>query len=127
MGQEAFDIEDCVQEKNKQKGDMNMLRKTKRTLSLVLALIMICSTMGVMAFAQERASMYAPCRSDYCQGGYRHFTRYSDEYLVRIIECPLHDRAHDAEEWEIVTWYVCDTCECATDYSYTTYHNCHAR
>lgn len=42
MGQEAFDIEDCMQ------------GKTKRTLSLVLALIMICSTLGVMAFAQER-------------------------------------------------------------------------
>ena len=30
-----------------------MTRTVKRTLSLVLALIMICSTMGVMAFAAE--------------------------------------------------------------------------
>ena len=32
---------------------MIMLKKSKRILSLVLALIMICSTMGVMAFAAE--------------------------------------------------------------------------
>ena len=30
-----------------------MLKKSKRALSLVLALMMICSTMGVMAFAQD--------------------------------------------------------------------------
>lgn len=30
-----------------------MLKKSKRTLSLLLALIMICSAMGVMAFAAE--------------------------------------------------------------------------
>ena len=32
---------------------MIMLKKSKRTLSLVLALIMICSAMSVMAFAAE--------------------------------------------------------------------------
>ncbi len=30
-----------------------MLKKSKRTLSLVLALVMLCSTMGVMAFAAD--------------------------------------------------------------------------
>ena len=104
-----------------------MTRKMKRTLSLILALVMLCSTLGVMAFAQERASLYAKCGSDTCKNNYRHFTKYSDEYLVRVIECPLHDHAHDAEEWEIVTWHVCDTCGESAYYSYSTYYNCHAR
>ncbi len=104
-----------------------MSRNVKRTLSLVLALIMICSTMGVMVFAHTRANMYGPCGSDDCQGKNRHFTRCSDEYLVGIVECPLHDGAHDAEEWEIAEWYACDTCGWTTDYSYSTYYNCHAR
>lgn len=53
MGQEECEIEICIQEKNKRKGDVPMLRKSKRILGLVLALIMICSAMGVMAFAVE--------------------------------------------------------------------------
>ena len=35
-----------------------MLKKSKRTLSLVLALVMLCSTMGVMAFAAEEGDVY---------------------------------------------------------------------
>ena len=61
MGQEAFDIEGCVQKENKRKGVMNMLRKTKRTLSLILALVMLCSTMGVMAFAADDESISGIC------------------------------------------------------------------
>ena len=52
MGQEECEIENCIQEKNTRKGAANM-KRSRRILSLVLALIMICSAMGVMAFAAE--------------------------------------------------------------------------
>lgn len=97
MSQETFEIEECVQEKNKRKGDMNMLRKAKRTLSLVLALIMLCSTMGVMAFAAVNTYPFCPECDDTVR----------DYYLVeqsrsfdRIIVCPTHD-THDAEVWRV--------------------------
>ena len=51
MGQEECEIANCIQEKTR-KGAANM-KHSKRILSLVLALIMICSTMGVMVFAAE--------------------------------------------------------------------------
>ncbi len=104
MGQEAFDIEDCVQEKNKRKRDINMLRKTKRTLSLVLALIMICSTMGVMALAAASNDAYEcpkcpePTRDYYEVEGAPSFNR--------IIECPKHD-GHDAEEYYVQVYRYC--------------------
>ena len=87
-----------------------MTRKMKRTLSLILALVMLCSTMGVMAFAQTRASLYAKCYSEQCGGNSRHFTRHYAEGLNRVIVCPLHNELHDTEEWSLSEWYTCDTC-----------------
>lgn len=52
MGQEECEMENCIQEKNIRKGATHM-KRSRRILSLVLALIMICTTMGVMAFAAE--------------------------------------------------------------------------
>lgn len=56
MNQEACEIETHFQQKNIRTELKIMLRKMKRTLSLVLALIMICSAMGVMTFATETDS-----------------------------------------------------------------------
>ena len=109
MGQEAFDIEGCVQKENKRKGVMNMLRKTKRTLSLVLALIMICSTMGVMAFAAEdefhfceTCKLEVPCTA--C------VKRHEKLSFNRVIGCPLHNELHDAEEHYVYYDHYCPHC-----------------
>ena len=84
-----------------------MSRKIKRTLSLVLALVMICSTMSFMAFAQESANLYGPCKS--CRRD-QNFTRRYEDFLNRVIECPLHNGVHDTEEWYIEEIYTCDVC-----------------
>ena len=85
-----------------------MTRKMTRTLSLILALVMLCSTMGVMAFAQERASLYAMCNGE-C-GWYANFTYHYNETMNRVIVCHLHNEERDTEEWYLSSWYTCDTC-----------------
>ncbi len=84
-----------------------MLRKTKRTLSLVLALIMICSTMGVMAFAAETA---APSECPNC-GEDLVLRRIEDWQFNRVIVCPLHNEQHDAEEYYVHYILRCRNCE----------------
>ena len=109
MGQEAFDVGENVQEKHKQKGDINMLRKTKRTLSLVLALIMICSAMGVMAFAQERGVMVChECPQRTC-GSTQCVEKNRRSFFNRVIECPTHG-GHDAEEYYVYVDHHCANC-----------------
>ena len=121
MGQEAFDIEGCVQKENKRKGVMNMLRKTKRTLSLVLTLIMICSTLGVMAFAAVSTELYwcEVCRDEV----YAYYTPESQvEWgLDCIVECPYH-LDHDAELYKAGTNCYCVQCgEKVYQYDYVKY------
>ena len=84
-----------------------MSRNVKRTLSLVLALIMLCSTMGVMAFA---AGTSVPC----------HFCEVCrDEVVCRIVEdwqfnrvivCERHNEQHDAEEYYVLHDHYCSNC-----------------
>ena len=124
MGQEAFDTEDCVQEKNKRKGVMNMLRKTKRTLSLVLALIMICSTLGVMAFAAEQGApltYYGLCPD--CRQYQQFNYSFYDDSLNRVVECPEH-RDHDAEERIRGNYYTCSLCGFIDSQDAVTYYVC---
>ena len=86
-----------------------MTRKMKRTLSLVLALIMLCSTMGVMAFAQEQRIInchecpVSSCSETRCVNGkkYREFDR--------IVECPTHG-LHDAERYYVHYDHKCAAC-----------------
>lgn len=91
-----------------------MSRKYKRILSLVLALIMICSAMGVMAFAadDEHPPLDAWCTK--CEGGEGAqrtfiFLRHEEEFN-RIIDCPKHPEMHDAEEWYTRDVYVSTGC-----------------
>lgn len=84
-----------------------MLKKSKRILSLVLALIMICSTMGVMSFAQERANFNKWCYECGTMRNYLLADRV--ETLNRIIECPTHS-GHDAEKWYCDIYYECEVC-----------------
>ena len=86
-----------------------MTRKMKRTLSLILALVMLCSTMGVMAFAAAPAMMYMQCFSTVCEGAWRTYLDSPIEGLNRVIECPEH-RDHDAEEWYRSHFYKCEVC-----------------
>ncbi len=94
-----------------------MSRNVKRTLSLVLALIMICSTLGVMAFAQERADVIGCscgiCKP-YCQWNEFLFVR-EEESLNRVTECPVHLN-HDAGEYYIYEVLRCTKCK------HLTYH-----
>lgn len=83
-----------------------MLKKSKRALSLVLALIMICSTIGIMAFAQERA-VVLECY--WCLDSERFAYSHPGEQFNRIIECPTHGN-HDAEEWYVGHYYDCLEC-----------------
>lgn len=87
-----------------------MIRKCKRTLSLVLALVMICSTMGVMGFAAEpTAVINMKCSSETCKNTFRNYRHFPVEGLNRVIECPEH-RDHDAEEWYRSHLYKCEMC-----------------
>lgn len=116
MGQEAFDIEGCVQKENKRKGVMNMLRKTKRTLSLVLALIMICSTMGVMAFAAETSAECCFCETCKDEVACR---KVEDWQFNRVIVCERHNEQHDAEEYYVHVAHKCPNCNSMlTDFYY---------
>lgn len=84
-----------------------MLKKSKRILSLVLALIMICSTLGVMAFARDVvAGLVCPmCYEIDCL----EYIRYEEQFN-RVVECPDHGN-HDAEEWYIGALYDCGCCK----------------
>ena len=94
-----------------------MTRKMKRTLSLILALVMLCSTLGVMAFAQTRANVISCscgiCKP-YCQWNEFLFIR-NEKTLNRVTECPVHLN-HDAEEY-----YIYDVLKC-TKCNHYTYH-----
>ncbi len=99
-----------------------MTRKVKRTLSLVLALMMICSTMGVMAFAAETAvlSVCPDCEEDLV------LRKIEDWRFNRIIECPLHDKAHDAAEYYVYCIYRCENCEREYSVAFDRIdYNCH--
>ena len=86
-----------------------MTRKMKRTLSLVLALVMLCSTMGVMAFAQERGIINChECPVKNC-GETRCVEQDVDRSFNRIIECPQHG-THDAEEYYVYVNHYCAAC-----------------
>ena len=88
-----------------------MTRKMKRTLSLLLALVMLCSTMGIMAFAAEKSSpILMQCPSEKCNYAPRVYLLQTFEGLNRVIACPLHNELHDAEEWYTSYIYVCDAC-----------------
>ena len=88
-----------------------MLKKSKRILSLILALVMLCSTLGVMAFAAEKpATAYIECPSTTCKNAWRTYRYRCSEGLNRIIECPLHNGMHDAEEWYYSEYYCCEVC-----------------
>ena len=84
-----------------------MSRNVKRTLSLVLALIMLCSTMGVMAFAAEASAECHFC--DACKEEVSCRKTQNREFN-RVIECPLHDGAHDAEEYYVYCYHYCPNC-----------------
>ncbi len=92
-----------------------MLRKTKRTLSLVLALIMICSTMGVMALAAVSTELYwcEICKDEV----YAEYTPKSEAEweFDRIVECPYHSD-HDAKLY--IAYTDCDCVQCGE----TVYH-----
>ena len=94
-----------------------MKRNVKRTLSLILALVMLCSTLGVMAFAQERANVIGCacgiCKP-YCQWN-EFLPKGYDEVLNRVTECPVHLN-HDAEEYYIYEKLLCTKCK------HYTYH-----
>ena len=96
-----------------------MTRTVKRTLSLVLALIMICSTLGVMAFAADELQECGRCGRTPTS----YYTVFNSRSFDRITECPTHE-THDAEVyialydrycskhdvyvgWETVTVYIC--------------------
>ena len=99
-----------------------MLRKAKRTLSLVLALIMICSTMGVMAFALDDDAIERRCPA--C-GKITRLDYYCYENaLERVIECPIHEGAHDAEEWHIGDHYKCRDCKAIVSFNKTITYVC---
>ena len=83
-----------------------MTRTVKRTLSLVLALVMICSTLGIMTFAQERA-VVLECY--WCEDSERFAYSHAGEQFNRIVECPTHG-GHDAEEWYVGQYYRCLDC-----------------
>ena len=101
-----------------------MTRTVKRTLSLALALVMICSTLGVMTFAAEWISLAQNCYSEKCGGAFRFFSfsHYEDSFN-RIIECPMHGD-HDAEEWYTLCWFACDTCGALDCVNSETRHVC---
>ena len=85
-----------------------MTRKMKRTLSLILALVMLCSTMGVMAFAADDMEYEAFCSRCGEQKGLVY--RFYDDSFVRMVECPLHNGLHEAEEWFRGHQYTCIDC-----------------
>lgn len=103
MGQE---MDDTICWTKKKARIIIMLKKSKRALSLVLALMMICSTMGVMAFAQDVVDgLVCPnCFEFDCL----YYVRYEEQFN-RVIECPNHF-GHDAEEWYVGAWYDCGCC-----------------
>ena len=86
-----------------------MSRKYKRILSLVLALITICSTLGVMAFAADDESIDNYCAV--CGTTTRQDYYCYENCINRIIECPKHNGEHDAEEWYIGSHYTCRSCK----------------
>ena len=83
------------------------VKKAKRILSLVLALIMICSAMGVMTFAAVGDPIDAHCTECKSQQTFL-YSHYSDT-LNRVVECPNHNGAHDAEERYLGHMYYCAT------------------
>ena len=87
-----------------------MTRKMKRTLSLILALVMLCSTMGVMAFAQTRADDdFIEDTCPVCGADTQLYYYCYENTMERIVECPTHG-GHDAEEWHIGAQYICRAC-----------------
>ena len=108
MGQEECETE-AYGEKNIRKGAVNM-KNSKRILSLVLALIMVCSTMGVMVFAQERSVInchecpVASCSETRCVEKNEHTD------FDCIVECPTHG-THDAERHYVYVDHWCGVCD----------------
>lgn len=86
-----------------------MSRNVKRTLSLVLALIMLCSTMGVMAFAAEASAECHFC--EICKIEVSCIKKNEDRSFNRVIECPQHNGAHDAEEYYVYYDHYCPNCK----------------
>ncbi len=98
-----------------------MSRKVKRTLSLVLALMMICSAMGVMALAAVSTELYwcEVCKDEV----YAEYTLESEAEweFDRIVECPYHSD-HDAEVYKASTKCLCVNCyEEVYHYNYIKY------
>ena len=81
------------------------MKRSRRILSLVLALIMICSTMGVMAFAAVGDPINAFCTECGVQQTFL-YSHYSDT-INRVVECPKHNGTHDAEERYLGHMYYC--------------------
>ena len=79
-----------------------MKTTTRRIASLILAVVMVCSAMGVMAFAREGLEECGEC-GDVPQSYYT--VLYSRD-LDRIIECPEHE-IHDAEVYVDTYYYYC--------------------
>ena len=68
---------------------------------------MICSTMGVMAFAAEREPIEKWCVVAQKQAICDYYCY--ENCVARIVECPEH-RDHDAEEWHTGDHYRCREC-----------------
>lgn len=81
------------------------MKRSRRILSLVLALIMLCSTMGIMSFAAVGDSISAWCPNCNYQRTFTYL--FYNESLNRIIECPNHNGTHDAEEIYCGHFYQC--------------------
>ena len=84
-----------------------MSRKLKRTLSLVLALIMLCSTVAFISAAAVSDPITRTCEK--CRTEQTFYYSHYDDSLNRIVECPTHG-THDAEERYQGHFYYCSVC-----------------
>ena len=85
-----------------------MTRKHKRTLSLVLALMMLCSTMSVMSFAAETSAECCFCET--CGKPVSCRKRHEEWSFNRVIVCVPHNEIHDTEEYYVYYDHYCPSC-----------------
>ena len=98
-----------------------MKTTTRRIVSLILAIVMACSVMGVMAFAAISTELYwcEICKDEV-------YAEYTPESQVqwsfeRVVECPYHSD-HDAEMYTAYTDCLCVQCDNEVyAYEYTKY------
>ena len=85
-----------------------MKTTTRRIVSLILAIVMACSAMGVMALAIDVDSVTKKC--DNCREETLFTYLFYDNNINSIVACPKHNGLHDAEEWYTGNYYKCSDC-----------------